>query len=266
MTKPAILGFCGFGAMGSSLCEGFAPQGFSIFAFDPAIVVGIKGKVSFLKSNKEVIEKNPDILILAIKPQYLTQVCNEIKAYLSPQKTLVVSICAGVPISKIESLLPINARVIRTMPNICCSVQKMASAACRGKYATIEDEKTIVTLFSLVGTCVSIANEELMHAVTGVSGSGPAYIFMIIEAMADGGVRNGLPRAVALELACHTVLGAAEMVIQTKQHPGVLKDQVCSPGGTTIAAVSSLEKNGLRSTIIEAVSSATLQSKELAKL
>ena len=152
------------------------------------------------------------------------------------------------------------------MPNLPVTVHAMAAGVCGGSSASKDDVDMVSKLLSSLGTCVPLGTEDLLNAVTGLSGSGPAYIFMIIEALADGGVRNGLPRATALELAMHTVKGAAELCIQTKTHPAVLKDQVCSPGGTTIAAVAVLEATGLRSALIEGVTAATNRSRELSKL
>lgn len=152
------------------------------------------------------------------------------------------------------------------MPNTPCQVGQMAAGLCRGEKATKADVDTVLELLKPTGTCVEVANEELIHAVTGLSGSGPAYVFMIIEAMADGGVKSGLPRNVAMELATQTVLGSAMMVAKTKKHPGELKDQVCSPGGTTIAGVSVLEAKAVRGALIECVYAATQRSKELSKV
>jgi len=263
------IGFCGFGAMGSALAKGLLkghPHR-EVYVFDPMVPKLDKDlKVTLLQSNKEVVTKHPDVLILATKPQYIIPVCQEIESILRIEKTLIVSVAAGISIDKMEAALPKGARVIRCMPNIPCIVQAMAAGVYGGSSAHKEDVDMITKLFSPLGTCLSLANEDLLNAVTGLSGSGPAYIFMIIEALADGGVKNGLPRATALELAMHTVKGAAEMCIQTKTHPAVLKDQVCSPGGTTIAAVASLEANGLRSALIEGVTAATIRSRELSML
>lgn len=265
------IGFCGYGVMGSSLSKGLYAKdpSLTILAFDPAMSAEEKKKhpeVKFVSSNKEIAQALPDILFLGVKPQYLGAVCEEIKSVLNVERTLVASLAAGVTSSTLESYLPAKTRVVRTMPNICCTVGSMASGACLGKHATGGDLDLVVKTLNSVGLCTPVANEDLLHAVTGVSGSGPAYIFLVIEAMADGGVKNGLPRATALELAAHTVRGAANMVIENKQHPGVLKDQVCSPGGTTIAGVAMLEECGLRSALIKGVTATVTRSKELSKM
>ncbi|KAH9252038.1 pyrroline-5-carboxylate reductase [Batrachochytrium salamandrivorans] len=265
------VGFCGYGVMSSSLAQGLLAKdsSFQILAFDPVLSKEEQAKhqnVRFVASNKDLALAVPDLLFLGVKPQYLASVCQEIKSALNVEKTLVVSIAAGVTAATLESYLAPKTRVVRTMPNICCTVGRMASGACVGKSATGGDLDLVVKVLNLVGLCTPVANEDLLHAVTGVSGSGPAYIFLVIEALADGGVKNGLPRATALELASHMVRGAAEMVITNKQHPGVLKDQVCSPGGTTIAGVAKLEECGLRSALIQAVTATVERSKELSKI
>lgn len=175
---------------------------------------------------------------------------------------LLISIAAGVECSQFTLE---GKRTIRVMPNTPCLVNSMAAAYCAGKYATPEDMEFVGTVLNAVGTAVA-CEEKLMNAVTGLSGSGPAYIFMLIEALADGGVRQGLPRATAIKLAAQTVKGAAEMVLKTGTHPGVLKDQVCSPGGTTIAGVHALEDNGFRAAAIGAVAAATKRAHELSNM
>lgn len=269
MTDKLRIGFCGFGVMGSALAIGLlkGQDQREVFVYDPVPTAGSNAvKATWLKSNKEVVDKQPDILFLCTKPQYIVPVCREIAPHIKIDKTIIISVAAGMSITKMEEALPKGARLVRCMPNIPCTVQSMAAGVCGGSSASKEDVDYVCKLLGTLGTCVSVANEDLLNAVTGLSGSGPAYIFMIIEALADGGVRNGLPRATALELAMHTVKGAAEMCIQTKTHPAVLKDQVCSPGGTTIAAVAALEDAKLRSAMIEGVTAATVRSRELSQL
>merc|ERR1712146_291339 len=169
----------------------------------------------------------------------------------------------GVNLQSMESIIP-NAPFVRVMPNTPCLVGEGAAAFSPGSKATPTNKKCVENIFSSVGIIREVP-EGLLDAVTGVSGSGPAYIFMLIEALSDGGVRNGLPRDVAIQLAAQTVKGAAEMVLKTGQHPGALKDQVTSPGGTTIAAVESLEQNGFRYAAISAVNAAANKSKDLSK-
>ena len=152
---------------------------------------------------------------------------------------------------------------MRVMPNTPCLVGEAASAACKGSAASDEDVTFVVELMRSCGLCLNVSSESLLDAVTGVSGSGPAYAFLFIEALADGGVAAGLPRSTATVLAAQTVLGAAKMVLETGEHPGALKDKVCSPGGATIQAVRALESNGFRSAAVEAVLASAAKSREL---
>jgi pyrroline-5-carboxylate reductase len=178
---------------------------------------------------------------------------------------LVVSIAAGIPLKTLIAGLGPQARLVRVMPNTPCLVGASASGFALGGAATKEDSALVEQLLSAVGVAVPV-EEKLLDAVTGLSGSGPAYVYQIIEALSDGGVRVGLPRAVATKLAAQTVLGAAKMVLETEQHPGILKDAVASPGGTTIAGLHELERGGLRAALMNAVESATNRSKELGQL
>jgi pyrroline-5-carboxylate reductase len=269
VTSTLTIGFCGFGVMGSGLQKGISQtrKNCTFYAFDPAINSSKEKDITWLSSNVEVMRKRPNIVFICVKPQYFGKVCEEISVE-SIENIILVSVAAGVSTKQIESYFPNKKpRVIRCMPNIPCIVQEMASGICSGQFATKYDLELIRDILSPLGTCLMIGNEDLMHAVTGVSGSGPAYFFVIIEALADGGVKNGLPRDIALQLAIHTCKGAAEMLIQQKStHPAILKDQVCSPGGTTIAAIAAMEAKGLRSCLIEGVTAATLRSRELSKL
>lgn len=177
-------------------------------------------------------------------------------------KHLLISIAAGVPISKLEGGLGQAARIIRVMPNTPALVGASASAFSASKTATREDCDLAQRLFSAVGTAFQV-KESLLDAVTGLSGSGPAYVYMFIEALSDAGVAAGLPRDVALKLAAQTVLGGARMVLETGLHPGALKDMVASPGGTTIEGIYELEKGKLRGTLMSAVRAATEKSRKL---
>jgi pyrroline-5-carboxylate reductase len=203
-----------------------------------------------------------NVVVLAVKPQVLDGVLREIGSELA--NTLVVSIAAGVPIGRIMGACGGQARVIRAMPNMPAMVHEGMTALAIGSYAHEQDVATVRCIFESVGRVVPV-EERLMDAVTGLSGSGPAYVFLAIEALADGGVKMGVPRDIAVVLAAQTVLGAAHMVLKTGQHPARLKDQVASPGGTTIAGLHRLEQGGLRATLIDAVEAATKRSQELGR-
>jgi pyrroline-5-carboxylate reductase len=201
------------------------------------------------------------ILVLAVKPQVMDVALASIRDAL-PNDALTISIAAGVSCRTIEAGLGAAARVVRTMPNTPALVSAAATGIARGARATDDDVRMTRKLFESVGTAVEVP-ESLLDAVTGLSGSGPAYVFQFIEALSDAGVKNGLSRAAALALAAQTVKGAAEMVLATGKHPAELKDMVTSPGGTTIAGVAVLERGAFRAAVIDAVSAATERSKEL---
>ena len=202
------------------------------------------------------------VSLLAIKPQSLETVLQEMAPVLVGK--LVISIAAGVSIGRLARLMPSEARIIRVMPNAPALVREGMSALALGPGVTEEDVRFARTLFEAVGR-VLVIEERLMDVVTGLSGSGPAYVCLVIEAMADGGVKMGLPRAVAELLAAQTVLGAARMLLETGEHPARLKDRVASPGGTTIAGLHQLEQGGLRATLMAAVEAATKKSEELGR-
>jgi len=253
--------------------------------------------VDVLSSNAEILDRC-DVVIFAVKPHILPGVLNECGAHVDVDRHLFVSVAAGVSSSFIEDSLKKAAskgiapgrpgpgampssnkkeiaekntrvvtvstpKVVRVMPNTPCLVGEAASAACKGSAASDEDVTFVVELMRSCGLCLNVSSESLLDAVTGVSGSGPAYAFLFIEALADGGVAAGLPRSTATVLAAQTVLGAAKMVLETGEHPGALKDKVCSPGGATIQAVRALESNGFRSAAMEAVLASATKSREL---
>jgi pyrroline-5-carboxylate reductase len=213
-------------------------------------------------SNLEVVERS-DVLVLAVKPQSMRQVLVEIQSALLPRH-LVVSIAAGIPLGSLSEELGARTRTVRVMPNTPALIGDGAAAYCLGPTAAADDEETVRACLGSVGRAYRVP-ESLLDAVTGLSGSGPAFVYVMIEALSDGGVRMGLPRDVATALAAQTVLGAARMVLETGLHPGVLKDQVASPGGTTIAGLQALERGGLRAALIDAVEAATRRSVELAE-
>jgi pyrroline-5-carboxylate reductase len=210
--------------------------------------------------NDEIV-RWADVIVIAVKPQIVDRILAPIAAALKPGD-LVISIAAGVPLEAFESRLPPEARVIRAMPNTAAMALAAATAIAPGAHATEEDVATAQALFEAVGRCV-VLDESLLDAVTGLSGSGPAYVMLMIEALADGGVKVGLGRDTALLLAAQTVYGAAKLQLETGEHPGRLKDMVTSPGGTAIAGLHTLESGGLRRTLIDAVEVASNRSAEL---
>lgn len=205
--------------------------------------------------------RDADIVVLAVKPQAMGKLLTQVASAIDNKK-LVISVAAGVPIAALERKLGAGARIVRAMPNTPALVGAGACAVSGGEHATGQDVDDALALFRAVGTAVCV-DEVLLDAVTGLSGSGPAYIFLVIEALSDAGVKVGLPRYTALELAAQTVLGSAKLLIETGTHPGSLKDQVTSPGGTAIAGLHTLEAGGLRTTLINAVEAATRRAKEL---
>ena len=215
-------------------------------------------------ANNDELIKWSDVLVLAVKPQVIDRVLEASRNSFDP-KTLVVSIAAGVPISIIESQLPPGIRVVRAMPNTAAIALAGATGVAPGSHATAEDVELARALFDAVGRTV-VLDESLIDAVTGLSGSGPAYVMLMIEALADGGVKVGLHRDTALLLAAQTVYGSAKLLLDTGEHPGRLKDMVTSPGGTAIAGLHTLESGGLRRTLIDAVDTATKRAIELGKL
>ena len=214
------------------------------------------------KNNGETVEQS-GIILLCVKPQVIDRVLEEIAPVADTSK-LVISIAAGITIGRMERVLTGKPRVIRVMPNTPALVLAGAAGLAGGKNATGDDLALAQSIFNSVGRSF-VVDEKLMDAVTGLSGSGPAYVFEIIDALSDAGVKAGLPRQLALELAAQTVYGAAKMVLETKEQPGRLRDMVTSPGGTTIEGLHALEKGKLRATLMNAVEAATARSRELGK-
>jgi len=262
------IGFIGAGKMGEALIRGMLrarltePSKITIFDADEERMKALANalKVQTNTSGARALG-NSDICFIAVKPGIVRTVLKEVADRVTPDQ-LLVSIAAGIPISTMETLLPSTARIIRVMPNTPCLVGAAASAFALGRHATTDDAKVVKTIFDAVGRSV-LVEEKQLDAVTGLSGSGPAYVYLVIEALADGGVRMGLTREVALTLAAQTVFGAAKMVLDTNAHPALLKDLVASPGGTTIAGLHALERGGLRAALMNAVEAAAARSKEL---
>jgi pyrroline-5-carboxylate reductase len=220
--------------------------------------------VQITTNNLDAVSRS-EIVIFAVKPQIMAAVIKETAEKLDMSK-LIISIAAGVPLAAIESCLNKDLRLIRAMPNIAAAVKEAATAMAAGKNAREEDIQLATKIFDSIGKTVFLEENYLMDAITGLSGSGPAYIFLIIEAMSDAGVKMGLSRQEAQFLSTQTVLGAAKLLLETREHPGQLKDKVTSPGGTAIAGLATLEEGGLRTTLINAVEVATNRSRELGEM
>jgi pyrroline-5-carboxylate reductase len=265
--QSKVLGFLGGGNMAAALVKGLIVSGTtppeSIWASDVKAdrraYLHDTHKIRVTADNHELV-KACDVLVLSVKPQVVDKVLDGIRPAVRPDQ-LVVSVAAGVPIAALEARLP-GARVIRSMPNTPATALAGATAIAAGTRATDDDMQTATALFAAVGRVVAL-DETLLDAVTGLSGSGPAYVMMIIEALADGGVKVGLHRDTALLLAAQTVYGSAKLLLETGEHPGRLKDMVTSPGGTAIAGLHTLESGALRKTLIDAVEAATARSAEL---
>jgi len=270
MAIDRTIAFLGGGNMAEALIKGLLAAG--VVTADRMIVNDVSAErlehlqksygVTVQKSQKDAVT-TADIILLCVKPQIIDVVLAKISQAVDGSK-LVISIAAGVTIARIEKMLSGGPRVIRVMPNTPALVLSGAAGIAAGRSATPEDLATAQQIFGAVGRAV-IVDEKLMDAVTGLSGSGPAYVFTIIDALADAGVKQGIPRQLALELAAQTVLGAAKMVLETGEHPGKLRDMVTSPGGTTIEGLHMLEKGKLRATLMNAVEAATMRSRELGK-
>ena len=211
-------------------------------------------------SNAEAVQ-GAQIVIVCVKPQHIQHVIDEVASHLE-EEALLISVLAGMTTQTLAGMMGRQMAVIRAMPNTPALVDEAATAICKGEFASDRDLERAHKIFEAVGQ-VEVVPEYLMDAVTGLSGSGPAYIYMVIEALTDGGVKQGLPRPTALKLAAQTVYGAAKLVIETGKHPAILRDEVTTPGGTTINAIAELEAHGLRPMLIDAVATATHRSKEL---
>lgn len=269
MLQEKKIGFIGGGAMAEALLRGMINTG--LIQPQQIIVSDIiaerrdylaQAYAVLTTEELQVAAKNTDILFLAVKPQVVKAVMEQLSGQVATT-TIVVSIVAGLTLAALQAKFP-GCAVIRVMPNTPIAVGAGMSALALGKLATKQDSDLISRIFSSAGTAVTVG-EELMDAVTGLSGSGPAYGFVMIDALADAGVSVGLSRQTALVLAAQTLLGAAKMVLETGEHPAKLRDMVTSPGGTAITGIHVLEQNGLRAALIDAVKAATKRSQEMGK-
>jgi pyrroline-5-carboxylate reductase len=264
------IGFIGGGKMATALIRGLLRAGLveahAIAVGEPSAqaraALSQAANVSVSADNQQPL-RHGQIIVLAVKPQDIPGVLQELRQGLRPDQ-LVVSLAAGIRLEQLEGALG-TQRTIRVMPNTPCLVGCGASCFARGRWATDHDASLIHTMLSAVGTVAEVP-EPLLDAVTGLSGSGPAYVAIFIEALADGGVRMGLSRELALALAIQTTLGTARLLAETQLHPGQLKDMVASPGGTTIAGIHALERAGLRAAVMDAVEAATRQAAAASRL
>lgn len=270
MASVGTIGFLGAGKMAMALAKGWLSAGVvtrdDIRASDhlPEARAAFQGVTEALvgDDNRTVVEV-ADVLVLAVKPQGMAGLLDEVRHAVT-ERQVVVSIAAGVTLDQLAAGLPEGARLVRVMPNTPCLVGASATGYTPGPSATAEDAALVERLFNAVGRAYRVP-EHLLDAVTGLSGSGPAFVFVMIEALADGGVRAGLPRETALALAAQTVLGSAKMVLETGQHPASLKDAVASPAGTTIAGLHALEQGGVRAALMNAVAAAAARAAELGR-
>ncbi len=265
------IGFIGAGAMAEALAGGVLASGITaetVAAADPDPVrrkhLSETLGVTTVADNGEIV-RDSDIVVLAVKPNSVGPVLEGLAEVPEGERArpLWISIAAGIPLARLEAALGDAARIVRAMPNTPALVQAGATAFCGNHRATPHDRDSTRDLFRCVGTVWEAPSEALLDAVTGLSGSGPAYVFVFLEALGDAGVRMGLPRPAAYDLAFQTVFGAAKMALETGLHPAELKDQVTSPGGTTIAGLERLEAGGLRAAVHAAVAAATRRSREL---
>jgi pyrroline-5-carboxylate reductase len=268
MAETLRIGFLGAGRMATALARGWIQAGLasaeSINASDPlpaAREAFARDAGALVHAENVRVVAFSDLVILAVKPQTMPEVLKEIRKKIT-SKHLIVSIAAGIPIEQIANVIGLDRRIVRVMPNTPCLVGASASAYAGSTAATDADLQLVERLLNSVGRCVQVP-EKWLDAVTGLSGSGPAFVAVVVEALADGGVRMGLPRDLAMVLAAQTVLGSAKMLLETGMHPGQLKDMVASPAGTTIAGLHELERGGLRATLMDAVEAATERSIEL---
>jgi pyrroline-5-carboxylate reductase len=268
--KERRIGVLGAGNMGAAIMRGLIaakhvkPESLCASDVSNDRLSQLKDELHIVttSSNHELV-KSADVVVLAVKPQTVASVLGEIGDTWQ-KDTLVLSILAGVSTATLEAKLPAAVRVIRAMPNTAAVVLESATAVTRGTRATEADIATALALFGCVGKVVEVS-ESMMDAVTGLSGSGPAFVLLAIEAMADGAVRVGMPRAMALELAAQTFAGTARMLLQSGEHPAVLKDRVTSPAGTTIAGLMELEAAGVRHAFAKAVARAAERAGELGR-
>lgn len=264
------IGLIGAGQMATALALGFIKSGLTtadrLLASDvdePARQRFAQATTASTTADSAVVADQSDIIFLAVKPQQMAAVAASLRGKLG-QGQLLVSIAAGIRLATLAKSFGQDLRIVRVMPNTPCLVGQGACAYSLGGHATPEDGELVGRLLASLGAAWQV-DEKLLDAVTGLAGSGPAFVYVMIEALSDAGVRMGLPRAMATAMAARTVRGSAEMVLATGEHPAVLKDRVASPGGTTIAGLQAIEVGGVRAALMAAVEAATRRSVELGK-
>ncbi len=267
MSNDKTIGFIGAGNMAEAMIRGLLRGG--DFAIAQIAASGpreermreLRDQYGIYATTDNKVPAASEIVVLSVKPQIMARVLDEVGSTISPD-ALVISIAAGVPVAAIQSRLAAGTRVVRAMPNTPALVDAAATAIARGEFARESDLEDAKRIFDAIGLTV-VLDESLMDAVTGLSGSGPAYVFLILEALSDAGVKVGLSRRTSQLLAAQTVLGSAKLLLETNGHPGMLKDMVTSPGGTAITGLHTLEHGGVRTTLMNAVEAATRRSREL---
>lgn len=263
------IGFIGCGNMGSAMLEGIMQakiaDGKHVYVANrhPEKLATLARRYDFSICDNETVARSSDVLFLAVKPYMYESVISEIRSFIH-ENCIVVCIAAGISIEDMYEMLGDTYKVVKAMPNTPAQVQEAMTAICFGSAVSLKEQEEMTAIFESFGECREV-NESLMDVITAISGSSPAYFFMMLEAMGDAGVKGGMSRDDAYFFAAQSMLGSAKMYLETRKHPGVLKDMVTSPSGTTIEAVASLEKNGLRSTLIEAMDACLNKSKQMSK-
>lgn len=263
------VGFIGTGNMGSAIIKGIITSGFlesdkiNVYDIDEDKIkeLGDLYKVKNEKSEKDVV-KNSDIIILCVKPNIILQLLEEIKEFITEEK-IILSIAAGISIENMEDIIGVK-KIVRTMPNTPAQIQSGMTAVSFNDKISEKDKNIVFSILNSFGKSIEI-EEKLMHVYTAISGSLPAYVYLFIESLADGAVLEGMNRQKAYEIISESIIGSAKMVIDTKKHPALLKDEVTSPSGTTIEAIKVLESNNFRGTLIETVRVCTEKSKKMTK-
>jgi pyrroline-5-carboxylate reductase len=264
------IGFIGCGKMGQAMITGMLQSSLvkpdqiigSARSDETLLIIEEKYQINVTNSNQEVAN-SCDFLFLAVKPHLYSEIIHEIKDHIN-KETIVITIAAGIDIAFIENQFGKEIKVVRTMPNTPSLVGEGMSVICVNHLVTDEERDQVLSLYDSFGKS-ELVDESLMDAIPAISGSSPAYVYMFIEALSDGGVMQGIPRKMAYKLAAQAVLGAAKMVLETDKHPGELKDEVCTPGGVTIEAVSTLEKHHFRGAVLTAMENCTNKARILGK-